>query len=52
MNIQKIYAASENDDRYEADDEFELAVEQLTGKGAQFYPFGPNTERNDFCFTS
>ena len=42
MNIQKIYAASENDDRYDEDDEFELAVEQLTEKGAQFYPFGPD----------
>jgi len=42
MNIQKIYAASENDDRYEADDDFNMAVEQLTEKGAQFYPFGPD----------
>ena len=38
MNIQKIYAASENDDRYEADEEFDMAIEQLTDKGGQYYP--------------
>ena len=42
MNIQRIYAASEIDDRYDEDEEFDMAVEQLTEKGAQFYPFGPD----------